>query len=544
MPEIPVNVVIQGDCLEILRTLPDASVDSVVTDPPSGIAFMAKEWDDFRRSRNENDAGRDNVFGRVSQHGPEYARSSRHNFISWLTPILQECLRVLKPGGHALVWSIPRTSHWTATAIEDAGFEIRDSILHCFGSGFPKSLNISKALDKAAGAERKVVKAGKGADPDSPFKDQFDSIQPSNVGINTTAFKAKIGEVTEPATEDAKKWDGWGTQLKPAYENWILARKPLAEKNVVSQVLKTGTGAMNIDGCRVEPTGERLGGGGEKRATFEKTEGWQRPWMSDPEHAKKHTEKVTANVEKASTLGRYPANLVLSHSPSCKLVGTQTVEAPTINRFTDGMKPFGEGAGHPYETTGGGTEERAVYECEPGCPVAALDAQSGERQSGGKVVVSRATQEHQGVVFGRESRGEEPHPMYGDEGGASRFFANFEPDVDVPFIYAPKASKSDKNADLDGYEDVNKHPTVKSQQLMIYLVRLVTPKGGIVLDPFAGSGSTLVAAASEGFRFIGIEREEEYHRIAVKRVNAALGRAETEAAQRGAFNAMDELEQE
>lgn len=274
----------------------------------------------------------------------------------------------------------------------------------------------------------------------------------------------------------------------------------------------------------------------------------------------------------SEALGRWPANFVLSHSPSCRRVGTQTVEAPVINRFTDGMKPFGEGAGHPYETTGGGMEEQAIYECEPGCPIRKLDEQSGHS-------VSVGGDKSGGSAFGQGS-GWNAHEnrvtgvvRQGDSGGASRFFANFTPDIDVPFLYTGKASKADKDADLDQtFEEAisdplaihrgrrmdepsridgkppavsrNTHPTVKSQALMTYLVRLVTPKGGIVLDPFAGSGSTLVAAITEGMSFIGIERETEYHRIATKRAMVALGRAETEADQRAVFDLMDELPQE
>ena len=137
-----------GDCLGVLREMEADSVDAIVTDPPAGIAFMDREWDDFRRARNPADAGRDNVFGRTSARGPEYGRRDRRQFVDWLTERMTEAYRVLKPGGHALVWSIPRTSHWTAWALEDAGFDIRDCVLHLFGSRFPKSLDVGKAIDR------------------------------------------------------------------------------------------------------------------------------------------------------------------------------------------------------------------------------------------------------------------------------------------------------------------------------------------------------------------------------------------------------------
>jgi len=671
MPEIPVNVVIQGDCLEVLRTLPDASVDSVVTDPPAGIAFLGKDWDDpdkwkYPITKHGFTDGGDRVpapsIGSASRN-PNCRTCRRHKrgwkdvpgcecekpdfddqqdhlkaralFVGWLTEVMRECLRVLKPGGHALVWSIPRTSHWTATAIEDAGFEIRDAVHHIFGQGFPKSLNISKALDKMrddrsdvmpianvireardrAGYTNAQVDAAVGANGmcdhwtrktltqvGVPTWDQWCKLKTLlNIGgeldadvqrLNDrkgqpgdawdkrevlqkrmrvmgggTSLQMNLGvrrevqtDVTEPATDDAKKWDGWGTQLKPAVETWWLCRKPIEAGNTVSQVLRTGTGAINIDGCRVR-TEDNLNGGAYAEDASDRHDGTEN-WRY---------KRGEAGEFKAPP-GRWPANFVLSHSPSCRRVGTQTVEAPTINRFTDGMKPFGDGAGHPYETTGGGTEERAVYECEPGCPVRKLDEQSGEGVS---------KQAPRGQAMGYDDDGAiRAHDHvdvvgrgHNDQGGASRFFANFTPDIDVPFLYTGKASKADKDADLDQtFEEAisdplaihrgrrmdepsridgkppavsrNTHPTVKSQALMTYLVRLVTPKGGIVLDPFAGSGSTLVAAITEGMSFIGIERETEYHRIATKRAMVALGRAETEADQRAVFDLMDELPQE
>lgn len=451
---------------------------------------------------------------------------------------MRDCLRVLKPGGHILVWSIPRTSHWTATAVEDAGFEIRDCIHHIFGQGFPKSLNIGKALQKQG-------------------------------------------------SEEAAQWDGWGTQLKPAVETWWLARKPIEAGNVAAQVLATGTGGINIDGCRVGSSG-----------ATKRSEQMPYPKTDDGREDRSGSWARTGHEILPVNAGRYPANLVLSHLHTCRQVGTKTVDAPTINRFTDGMKPFGDGAGHPYESTGGGTEEQPVYECDPECMVRKLDEQSGSSSGSFRAGVARPRAQGWRKMEGRDPE-RSPAPSgvtdapdnYGDQGGASRFFAVFEPEYDVPFIYTGKASKADKNADLEdmpvraqheigeqtvstqsnrrcrtcgqvkfgqphcecetpdweetaGSKSGNFHPTVKSQALMTYLVRLVTPKGGIVLDPFAGSGSTCVAAISEGMKFIGIEREAEYHVLAKTRTDKALGRAETEAGQKAAFDAMDELPQE
>jgi hypothetical protein len=207
-----------GDCLEKLKDIPNCSVDSIVTDPPAGIFFMGKDWD-------KDKGGRD-------------------AWISWMTEVAKECFRVLKPGGHALVWAIPRTSHWTGFAWEQAGWEPRDKIYHAFGTGFPKNHDISKAIDKAAGAEREVVGTA-------------ENYGASKASDGKQAYGDYAGEwnITTPATNDAKEWQGWGTALKPAVEEWWLFRKPLSEKTIAENVLKWGTGGLNIDGCRIGTEG-------------------------------------------------------------------------------------------------------------------------------------------------------------------------------------------------------------------------------------------------------------------------------------------------
>lgn len=510
--KLPVNQIILGDSREVLQTFPANSVDSIVTDPPAGIDFMGKDWDNPDKYGVTGGEPTTVVDEDTTVTHRQRLRQ-RDGFIRFMGEVLGECYRVLKPGGHMLVWSIPRTSHWTATAIEEAGFEVRDSILHAkdrtpdveaflnsltdeqrdlllraesssnvtaqlFGSGFPKSLNISKAIDKMAGAERRVIREGKGFDPNKHIANQFTSISPSNVGVNTAAFKARIGEVTEPATPEAKKWDGWGTGLKPAVEVWWLVRKPIEAKNTVTQVLTTGTGAINVDGTRIKVSEadratydanvaalDRYADGREKIGQFDGG------WKADPSAVK--------NVG-----ARWPANLVLSHGPDC--LKSEVSE----------------------------DSSSAVYECGEGCPVRLLDQQSQTLK------------------------------VDGDGRGASRFFATFEPDAEGPFIYATKASRADKNADLGEDGIINKHPTVKGQGLMTYLVRLVTPPNGIVLDPFTGSGSTLVAAVNEGFKFVGIERDADYHKIAHTRVSKALAREQERISQMAAFESMDELPQE
>lgn len=378
-------MILHGDCLETLKTFESNSIDAIVTDPPYGIAFMGKRWD--------------------------YDVPS--------VEVWRECLRVLKPGGHMLAFGGTRTYHRLVTAIEDAGFEIRDQIQWIFGQGFPKSLDVSKAIDKEAGATREVV--GYYASPEGT---SGASNHQERIGTSTRI--GGLPAITAPATDSAREWEGWGTALKPANEPICLARKPLSESTVAKNVLKWGTGALNIDGCRV-------GSGGHLK--------WERP-RDMGFHGGTDTGPCAA-LE--STQGRFPANLILD-------------------------------------------EESA----------AALDAQSGVSDARGgrqRVEDSAAMGYHGGASGGHQK------VVRNDSGGTSRFF------------YVAKASKADRG-------EGNGHPTVKPTALMAYLCRLITPPGGLVLDPFAGSGSTGVGALREGFRFVGIEREDQYVAIAAARVEA------------------------
>lgn len=402
----------QGDCLEWLRSLEPESVDSIVTDPPAGIGFMGKGWDGDKGGRSQ--------------------------WVAWLAEILRECLRVLKPGGHALVWSLPRTEHWTACAIEDAGFEIRDGIYHLCAQGWPKSLDVSKAIDDLHGAERTtVVRAGvkSGTAPDGA----------TYAGGLNVGFQQR--ELTAPETLEAARWNGWGTALKPAVERWVLARKPLAG-TVAENVLTHGVGALNVDGCRVESGA--------------------RPLLSrtaNESDSAAYSARGGSAYAGETTLGRWPANLVLSHAETC-----------------------GD-------------------ECDEACPVAELDRQSGNRKVGAP---TRGTQPVTKSSYSEGRARARSLVGYNDEGGASRFFQVFH-----PFGYFGKA----KSASQRGGE--NPHPTVKHIDLMRWLVRLVTPKGGLVLDAFGGSGTTGVAALLEGMRFAGAEQSPEYHALASARLAAA-----------------------
>ena len=395
-----------GDCLEVLRRLPDASVDAVVTDPPYGLEFMGREWDGadgFRRSLNATDVGRDNAFGCTSRTSPEYRAGSL--FQEWCEAWSRECLRVLRPGGHMLAFGGTRTFHRLACAVEDAGFEIRDSIAWLYGSGFPKSLDVSKAIDKQAGHWR--GKAGE-------VLSENDSL-----GAPNYARTPKGDPVTAAAAAA-----GWGTALKPAFEPVVVARKPLAG-TVAGNYMAHGTGALNIAACRV---------GDEVR-------------VNEPMGAPQNSYGGYAATATA-TAGRWPANVVLDESQAD-----------------------------------------------------ALDEQSGELSSGLARQGDRA-QSRGGEIYGKDSGYMRSGDTYGDSGGASRFF------------YVAKADQSER-VRIAGVA----HPTVKPIALMRWLVRLVTPPGGTVLEPFAGSGTTVEACLLEGFQCIAIEREADYLPLIVQRIN-------------------------
>ena len=409
----------RGNNIFILKSLPDNCIDSIVTDPPYELGFMGKSWD--------------------------------NSGIAYNVELWRECLRVLKPGGHLLAFGGSRTYHRLACAVEDAGFEVRDQIMWLYGSGFPKSLDVTKAIDKAAGAEREVVgtsdngiaggtgeHAGEGGK--YRFRGEFD--------------------ITAPATDAAKQWSGWGTALKPAHEPIVVARKPLAG-TVANNVLTYGTGALNIDGCRV-------GSGTGETKTYEVSDMRGGNFGQDKETYANRAKLTYTKVDS----GRWPANVI--HDGSDEVLARLPDTAPSRR-------------GKPR-----GTTKRGMF------------ANSDFNAVGAE---------------------------YDDEGSAARFF------------YCAKASRAEREAGLDGLEArresdrrksdgpggdnprnrtnsarANHHPTVKPLALMRYLVRLVTPPGGVVLDPFLGSGTTAVAAILEGFGWVGFEMTEDYWPIIESRV--------------------------
>lgn len=489
-----------GDSLEVLKHLPDESVSAVITDPPYGLSNTDPKH--VIEAMGKWAAG-ERAF--VPQ-GRGFMGKTWDAFVP--PPALwDECYRVLKPGGHLLSFAGTRTFDLMTLSIRFAGFEIRDSLAWIYGSGFPKSQDVSKAIDKQAGAEREVVSEGAPVRRMIPGADQNKT--GSWIKDNGREF---VPTVTAPATEDAQTWQGWGTALKPAFEPIVCARKPLGEKTVAKNVLAHGTGALNIDATRIA-TSDRLGGGAESRTTSEQKgdEGWTRPWMDDPEAREAHASRVRANVEKAEALGRWPANVVLGHTEDCEQIGTKKIKAITGTNSGRGAGTkaedsdvYGKYAGREDMERGApvgkgdadGMEAVEDWRCAPGCPVAALDAQSGERKAGGKVKGTEPSRTGQNDIYGTWGRVE--NKPYRDTGGASRFF------------YCAKAAKRERpSVETEDGKRLT-HPTVKPLTLMRWLVRMITPPGGIVLDPFAGSGTTIEAGCLEGFSVLGIEREADY----------------------------------
>ena len=526
---VPTNTVLLGDCYEILKTLPDAFVDSIVCDPPYGLGTREPTAKDIELY----------LEGKPLDTGGDFMGKA------WEIPSVptwRECYRVLKPGAYVLSFAGTRTWDIMSVGLRAAGFDNRDTISSQFGSpclqwlhgqGFPKSLNISKELRKRAKKD--------------PAK-------------------------SERYLQLADLFEGYGTALKPAWEPILCFRKPLAESTVADQVGATGTGGINIGATRIKHSSPEDFQKHKEQVDRIKAEGgkWGDSWKNSSD---------LSGASEVTTAGRWPPNVIMSHSPLCQKVGTRTGPAPVINRFTDGMKPFGNGAGHPYESSGGGEEEIQVYECVEGCPVRALDEQSGALTSGTGAVKRGSSAGHQGPVYENpESRPEGTEMVsYGDSGGASRFFPQFVPDA--PFFYTGKASKREKNegfaklkkntkkkgnrlvalrvkdltpeenarlvanwpesswdpkeprmeddipeAIFDLFEaskpEENSHPTVKPVSLMAWLVSLVTPVGGLVLDPYCGSGTTCVAALEKGCNYLAIDRDPLYHGLAKKRLDS------------------------
>jgi len=450
------NKIIQGDSKEILRTFGDNSFDGMLTDPPAGISFMGEKWDTFPKGGRGNSCRRTGSGNDCSSPGFacdvhwDKSLKARNQFISWLTDLMTEAKRILKPGGHALVWALPRTSHWTAFALEEAGFEIRDCVYHIFGQGFSKSLNIGKAIDKLQRNERKVV--GKYQLPDVADgirKKEWDCKAKSQ---NSTFGVSGQIEITKGNSE----WEGWGTGLKPAVECWWLVRKPLSEKTVAENILKWGTGGIDVDGGRIGCDLEK--------------EDLARGRKSDNDTT--YFTKKNADIHLyPNNKGRFPANVILDEEAG-EMLNEQSGVLKSGWRDTDKHKGgngvtnnFGASGitGQHFNDTGGASR---FFYC--------AKASRSERW----------------------------------------FYCQICQDA-----FPTKEGEDHKHGKPDSEQKhIVSHPTQKSEKLCEYLIQLITREGQIVLDPFMGTGTTCVACVNTNRNYVGIELGIEYYEIARKRI--------------------------
>ena len=563
-----------GDCLDVLAAMPNASVDAIVTDPPYGLEFMGKEWDapwqesdvnadagfngggisatkslpsftgstnpkcqvckGTRRGRRDGTAKVAVCLCADGGHFPNVRAVEMRAFQQWCEQWATECLRVLKPGGHLLAFGGSRTWHRLAVAVEDAGFEMRDSIAWLYGSGFPKSLNVATAIDRHRLGGPTVVRGPEDFSRELlPDEARFCAWMRESSGLTEVDARRLLGsarfitgevQVVNTATKDAPRWgrramvptaaaweklrpalaieppewvealvksppepegavpgdvwtpgkgqgsagsnewQGWGTALKPAFEPIVVARKPLAG-TVAQNVLTYGTGSLNIDACRINASGQS-------------------------------PEPPTSQGDGRSSRGG---------NTTSQREATRTGDASADRRYTErGGTNFAPLPGVRGGDPAGRWPANVVLD---GPMAAALDEQSGVSKS---VVRKPTGKDTRGVANGTDGRNmvmrveDTTERGVSDSGGASRFF------------YTAKATSAERPK-VNGIA----HATVKPLDLMRWLVRLVTPPGGIVLDPFAGSGTTLEAAIVEGFRSIGIERETDYLPLIEQRIARA-----------------------
>ena len=557
-----------GKSEKVLKYLDASSIDAIVCDPPYGLKFMGKKWD--------------------------------YNVPT--VELWKEALRVLKPGGHLLSFGGARTYHRMVVNIEDAGFEIRDQIMWCFGSGFPKSHNIGKSVDKLQGNEREAL----GRNPNSR----------ENSDKSNTLYESGTVGKTDTITKGTSEWEGWGTALKPAHEPIVLARKPISEKTIAKNVLKYRTGGINIDGTRVGnekisvnvdyKDNKQSKDWGTKKCITEKKEQGRFPanfihdgsdevlelfpdTKSQGHWSKTKTtgfgkfgngKSIYKGVGKKDKLGgstaRFFKEIKPDHEPivlARKPISEKTIAKNVLKHRTGGINIDGtrveidgkddRSAGNRTKTFGIHKEPVSGGEGSPGYvpnkkgrfpanfihdgseEVVELFPNTGKGNGNGVYNYSGKEYNNKDTSMFNGDKPQAPS-NFNDSGSAARFF------------YCPKVSKKERNAGLEDFEpksigakgnglsrtcDIcgasiiggckcenrtysnpikkNNHPTVKPVALMRYLCRLITPKGGTVLDPFMGSGSTGVAAKLEGFKFIGIDSKKEYYDIAVARIKHA-----------------------
>lgn len=519
-------LILHGDCIELMAEMESDSVDAIVTDAPYGLEFMGKEWDNFAGNKWSVSDG---LAGCGFKHRPKPQYIAGANFQAWVTQWAVEALRVLKPGGSLLSFGGTRTFHRLTCGLEDAGFIIKDCLMWLYGQGFPKAQDLGKMIDKRLGAEREVV----GTNPNSVGRTS--NITGGNYGNSHPDDREAVDVLTAPASDLARHWDGYKIGgIKPAWEPIIWAVKP-PEGAWIDNVLKYGTGSANVDECRVGYSSDSDREGANCSST------WHGGAVAFERSMAGHDE---AEVKPAHPKGRFPANLLLSHHPKCR-------QEPSMDSVA-GL-PRGEWE-HECKKL---LKVKQTWSCHPDCPVRLLDEQSGVSKAGTAVrhnigVSSKCHVDYKGHAVDSDMTDD---MTYGDTGGASRFFfvAKGENDdisdgdnscgdssanhfnataishsgvageplreavpvvsqevgqTEVRFRYTSKAT------DRQSYND---HPTLKPTDLIEWLIRLVTRPGQTVLDPFAGSGTTGVAAIHSAREFILIEQDEHYCEIAERR---------------------------
>lgn len=480
------DIVLHGDCLEEMESIEDNSIDSIVDDPPYALGFMGKDWDTF----------------------------SPKQYQDFIFKVGKQKLRILKPGSYNLSFSGTRTYHRLVCGLEDSGFTIKDMLMWCYGSGYPKGLDISLAIDDYYGKEREIIR-----------ERTYEITQANNVyerGINTSKPRKDSREISKPATKEAQKWDGWGTGLKPAFEPIVVAQKPY-EGTYAENVLKYGVGGLNIDGCRIS------------NSQADNYDLYKRPIskgnLIDTRNVKNAPNNTIDLKRGVTQKGRFPANLILTHHPECKLVGSKEVKTSTLlkshnikedNRNVK-IYPKAQKSNQNYGKNGYDTGE--AWQCHPSCPIRMLDEQSGELKSGD---IKPYLIKNEGVTGWMKGK-IHINSFKGDKGGASRFF------------YCGKAYKTERNAGCEGLfwkkkdkiiqkliskSEYHKLPedkrakgnpiaTLKPINIIRYLTRLITPPNGIILDPFAGSGTTGIASIIEDFHYILIEKRKPFAEIII-----------------------------
>lgn len=510
--ELPLNSILLGDCLDVLKGLPGDSVDSLVSDVPYGLG---KKEPSVEEIISYLQGGRLDMKGDFMNNDWEIP-----SVATW-----KEVYRVLKPGALLFVFGGSRTFDLISLGLRAAGFTLRDSLADnfpeaaegikvlleeyyteltnlqwCYSSGMPKSTNVGKAIDKKLGKDRIQV-----GTPDT-LPSQYTEL---------------------PASDESAEHQGKGSGLKPAWEPILVFRKPF-RGTLVDNVLKHGTGAYNIDSCRVKHASKADFEAHKKQVDQVRAKGGVRSnsWKNASD---------LSGANEVSTDGRWPANFLLTHAEGCERRGSKKVR--NRSGSITGSEPSAKTSGVYGEFEGrrefkahgeGGFEEVEDWDCAPGCPVAELDSQSGSVKS---TLTGRAdptkSHGHPGTQLNPNSTflGERTHlsRVYADEGGASKVFMKFEPDS--PFIYCSKANRKEAGSGEFKVE----HPTLKPLKLLRYLVRLGTPRGGTILDPYCGSGTTCHAALLEGYNYVGIERDPDNHAEAVRRLDIAKAKLEEEA---------------